>query len=133
MAKHRQNGEEWWCLPGGGIQDEESPAEAAIRELKEECCIDGTIIRETGVVVYSQQDKAYTFVIDVGIQEPRLGTDPEYQQQVLVDLKWLKLSEIPEQDRVVLWAAGLSGVGDFLEEVSSWGAAIRYPQQEMGK
>ena len=127
MAKHRQNGEEWWCLPGGGIEEGETPAEAAIRELKEECCVDGIIVRETGVW-YSQQDKAHTFLVDIGIQEPRIGNDPEYKQQVLVDLKWLKLSEISEQDRAFLWAAGLLGIEEFHTEVFGWGDSISYPQ-----
>ena len=40
MVKHRLNGEEWWCLPGGGIEEGESPSEAAVRELKEELNIE---------------------------------------------------------------------------------------------
>ena len=135
MVRHRHHGEEWWCLPGGGIEQGETPAEAAIRELKEECCVDGTIVRETGIVVYSPDDRAHTFLVDIGNQKPTLGTDPDYPQnkQVLVDLKWLKLSQIPERDRAFLWAAGLLGVEEFLAEVFGWGDSTSYPQQETRK
>ena len=132
MVKHRQDGEEWWCLPGGAIEKGETPEEAAVRELKEECCVDGKVIRETGYTAYSVNDKSYTFEVDIGKQEPVLGIDPDYpsDKQVLIDVQWLALSEIPEQGRVYLWAAGLLGIGEFLSEVSGWGDMISYPETE---
>ena len=132
MVKHRGDEGEFWCLPGGAIEEGETPAEAAIRELKEECNVNGTIVRETGVVIYSPEDRAYTFEVDIGTQEPRIGTDPDYPQskQVLAEVKWLTLSELPERDRVFLWAAGLLGIGEFFDEVSGWGDSISYPQKE---
>jgi 8-oxo-dGTP pyrophosphatase MutT (NUDIX family) len=132
MVRHRLDGEEWWCLPGGAIEEGETPAEAAVRELKEECCVDGKIVRETSTVVDPSAVNTYTFEVDIGNQEPQLGTDPDQPQekQVLVDMQWLALSEISERDRVFLWAAGILGTGDFLEEVSGWGDDISYPEPE---
>jgi 8-oxo-dGTP diphosphatase len=132
MVRHRLNGEEWWCLPGGGLEEGETPDEAALRELKEECCIDGFVLRETATVVYASDDVAYTFLVEIGDREPVIGKDPEFSEkdQVLIDIRWLALSEIPERDRVYLWAAGLLGVGDFLKEVSSWGDNISYPKKD---
>ena len=45
LVKHNMNGREFYCLPGGGIENGETPEEAAIRELKEESMVDGKIIR----------------------------------------------------------------------------------------
>jgi len=52
MVKHRRGGEEWWCLPGGGIIEGETPEEAVLRELKEECRVDGHLIKRTSVADY---------------------------------------------------------------------------------
>ena len=132
MVKHRHGGEEWWCLPGGAMEKDETPEEAAIRELEEECCIDGKVIRQTGYTVYSIGDKSYTFEVDIGTQNPILGVDPDFPsgKQVLVDVRWLALLEITERDRVYLWAAGLLGIGEFLSEVPSWGENISYPRND---
>ncbi|MCX7988856.1 MAG: NUDIX hydrolase [Thermodesulfovibrio sp.] len=41
-----------WSLPKGIIEKEESPKEAALREIKEETGVDGEIIDEVGEVSY---------------------------------------------------------------------------------
>lgn len=129
MVKQRQGGEEWWCLPGGAVEAGETPAEAAIRELKEECGVHGTVVRETARHAYSPQELSYTYLVDIGEQSICRGIDPELAEtdQVLVDVRWMALSEIPERDRAFLWAAGLLGIKEFLAEVSSWGDAVSYP------
>jgi 8-oxo-dGTP pyrophosphatase MutT (NUDIX family) len=129
MVKHRLDGSEWWCLPGGGIEPGETPSEAALRELKEECCLMGTILRQTHYVSKALGDEAVTFLVETGDQEPRMGFDPEFAggEQILVEVRWLSLAEIPERDRAYLWAAGLLSIPEFLEEVSNWGDDISYP------
>lgn len=130
MVKHRQGNQEWWCLPGGGIEPGESPSEAALRELQEECRVRGDIIRETSVLRYGLNDEHYTYYVDIGDQEPCLGHDPEGDTKThhLVDLAWLELREIPERDRAFLWAAGLMGIPEFFAELEQWGDDVSYPQ-----
>ncbi|MCL2195957.1 MAG: NUDIX hydrolase [Oscillospiraceae bacterium] len=48
MVQHCVGDEAWYCLPGGGIEVGESPAQAALRELREECNVIGTIAAPTG-------------------------------------------------------------------------------------
>lgn len=129
MAKHHMDGIEWWCLPGGRVELDEKPSDAALRELEEECCIKGRIVRQTGQVIDGDGLESTTFLIDIGDQEPVMGVDPEFisKNQILVDVKWLTLAEIPERDRAYLWAAGLLSIPEFLDEVSNWGDELSYP------
>jgi ADP-ribose pyrophosphatase YjhB (NUDIX family) len=136
MVKHHHRGEAYWCLPGGALEPGETPEEGALRELGEECKVDGVIVRRTSFVLDVYAGETYTFLVDIGDQRPSLGHDPEFaargEAPILVDVQWLCLSEIPERDRAFLWAAGLLGVGDFLDEVERWGGDTSYPGEERG-
>lgn len=134
LVENRQDGVTWWCLPGGRIEEGETPEQAVLRELREECCVEGTIVRRTSHVDYGGGDETYSFLVDIGSQRPRLGHDPNLPmaEQVIVDVVWRTLAEIPERDRAFLWAAGLLGVPHFWAEVEGWGNRTSYPGGDAG-
>jgi len=132
MVKHRQHGIQWWCLPGGALEPDETPEQGALRELREECNVDGKAIRQTAFVSYGLDDATYSFLVDIEDQAPSLGRDPEVAPEdvVLSEVRWLRLDEIPERDRAYLWAAGLLGTERFASEAERWGNQISYPGKE---
>ena len=129
MVKHRQNGVEWWCIPGGGLEEGETSAQGALRELMEECNVHGRVLRQTSHLYMPDGNDAISFLVDIGEQEPALGHDPDvaHGEDILADVRWLSLREIPERDRIFLWAAGLVGVPGFWAEIELWDNDISYP------
>ncbi len=130
MTKHSMRHWEHWCLPGGALLPDELPDEGVLRTLREECGVDGQILRMTSDLIEASGVEVFTFLVDIGDQVPRLdhradggGKSPE-----LVDLQWLPLEQIPERDRAFLWQAGLMTVPGFLDQVKGWGDAISCPE-----
>ncbi|NOK62932.1 MAG: NUDIX hydrolase [Chloroflexi bacterium AL-W] len=77
MVKYQQDGQEWWCLPGGGQEPDETSAQGALRELLEECNVNGVVGSLPYHVCYGPEDETYSFLVDIGEQTPALGHDPD--------------------------------------------------------
>ena len=117
-------------LPGGGIEAGEMPEEAALRELKEECGLVGTIERPLNVLHRSNENTENVFLVDVSKeQEATVGFDPkiaEGEEQAIKAVCWKELSELSEKDRAFLWSYGLMDVDGFRDVVLGWGDEVSY-------
>lgn len=129
MEKLCYEGRVFYSIPGGGIEDGETPEQAAIRELKEECGLDGVIIRKLAEV-YNRDRTEYSFFVSVPDSQCAIkGYDPEEpaDDQSIKDVLWMGLNELSEKDRAFMWRYGLLEVDGFWDEVLSWGDTISYP------
>jgi 8-oxo-dGTP pyrophosphatase MutT (NUDIX family) len=52
IARRNRGGRLEWCLPKGHLEPGESPAEAAVREIREETGIDSKVVRLLGTIDY---------------------------------------------------------------------------------
>ena len=130
--KDANNGKEFFSVPGGGIEEGETPEQTVLRELKEECGLDGTIVKPLAIVC-SHGRKEYSFEVAVlDDQQAITGYDPEEvgsENPGLREVVWKSLNEICEKDRAFLWSYGLIQVQGFYETIVSWGDEISYPGQ----
>ena len=129
MEKLSYGGRTFYSIPGGGIEEGETPEEAAIRELKEECGLDGVIVKKLAEL-YNHDRTEYSFEVHVSDNQTAIkGYDPEepINNQAIKEVLWMDLWQIPEKDRAFLWGYGLLEVEGFFEEVLSWGDTISYP------
>jgi predicted acetyltransferase/8-oxo-dGTP pyrophosphatase MutT (NUDIX family) len=95
MAR-RLDGREYAVLPGGGIEPGETPEQAAVRELAEECSLHGTAVRRLFDGDHGGRPETYVLV-DVLEGEPVLGgpealaqSDDDHYQPL-----WATAAELP--------------------------------------
>jgi len=114
MVRNRYGNREFWAPPGGGIEDNETPEQTAVRELKEETGIDGIIERPLSVKYYIDGRKEYIFLCKMldENQEAITGYDPE-EMSVPKEIRpgvqetaWKTLEELSNIDKCFLMADG---------------------------
>jgi len=109
---HRlKNGKEYYVLPGGAIEDGETPEQAAVREAKEETNLNvelGTLLWKIDETVKDEIKRVFIFSVndfsgEIKLIGPELAiqnADNQYLHQ------WLPLSEI---NNVLIYPEPLKG------------------------
>lgn len=132
LLEHMNYDHDFYDLPGGGVEKGETPEEAAVRELKEECCVDGRVVRKLTTLYThaSYYDEEHCFLLEIDDDaEVATGRDPELnpEDQMIKKVEWKTLDEISERDRAFLFWRGLLEVEGFKNIVFGWKDHISYP------
>ena len=115
LVKQSHEGRDIWLVPGGGIEDGESAAQAAVREVREETGLDIEVLRMIWhVEEVSERGQRFVnfFTARITGGTLELGADPEFDEdhQVLREVRFMTRDEVqnieniyPEYLRNELW------------------------------
>ncbi len=81
-----------WTLPGGGIEKDESPEAAAIREVKEETGLDLLSMTKIGAFLNTRKGETHVFYSTrfEGVISPTVKFE-------IMECKWFPLDQLPEE------------------------------------
>jgi 8-oxo-dGTP pyrophosphatase MutT (NUDIX family) len=101
IVRRNRGGRLEWCLPKGHLEGEETPEQAAVREIREETGIRGTVRTELGVIDYwfSGEDRRVHKVVHHFLLRADGGAisaagDPDGEAE---DALWVPVDELPER------------------------------------
>lgn len=99
LHRHPKTGDEWWTLPGGGLEPTENAMDAVGREVCEECNIHCIPDRLVYVREFLDEENSIHHVelfftakaVDYNIHK---GIDPELQEQFITECRFLSKKDI---------------------------------------
>ena len=129
MVRHVEPTRSYWTLPGGGVEAGETPAEAAVREVREETGLRVRAVRRLWEGTYGNGHRTspeYCYLVEPEAESQEyhiisLGHDPEEEhlaadQRVLQDVYWVSLTDLKGDAQVMRVLMAL-GDGRGLDEV----------------
>ena len=101
IERHRA-GMDYFVFPGGGVDEGETPEQAAIREAMEELGIEVSIKRKIAEIQLGQRSRQVYFLVEqiggefgTGVGEEYTDSDPDNPEQGIYIPIWMPIEELP--------------------------------------
>jgi len=111
LMYRRKNGNEYYVFPGGGVEENESEEDAAVREVKEETTVD---VKVEKLLYESEEEfgKNFFYLCPWVSGEPKEGDGPEFKEMTpqnfykplwvpMEEIENLTLYPLPIRDRLI--------------------------------
>ena len=92
LVRHSYGGQ-FYALPGGAVEPGELPQEAAVREIREELCVDARVTRLLSInsFVHNGRFQAYVFIAEI------IGGTPMHPgTEEIAEIGWFDLDQLPQ-------------------------------------
>jgi 8-oxo-dGTP pyrophosphatase MutT (NUDIX family) len=105
IERHRA-GKHYFVFPGGGVDDGESPEQAAVREMEEETGLRVTVQRKLAEIHFGWSEQVYYLVNRVdgefgtGMGEEFTDSDPDDPTEGIYNPIWMPLEEFSRHENV---------------------------------
>jgi 8-oxo-dGTP pyrophosphatase MutT (NUDIX family) len=101
LGRRNRAGKLEWCLPKGHLEGDETPEQAAVREVAEEAGVHGDVVRSLGVIDYwftgdstRVHKVVHHFLLETTSAAITTENDPDQEAETAV---WVPLSELPRR------------------------------------
>lgn len=105
IERHRA-GLDYYVFPGGGVDEGETPQQAAVREAKEELGVD-VILKQKVVVIHFGLSTQIYFLAEriggefgTGVGEEFTDSDPDDPEEGIYIPVWMPIDEMPRHDKI---------------------------------
>ena len=106
IERHRA-GLDYFVFPGGGVDESESPQQAAIREAMEELGIQVAIKQKIAEIHFGQTSKHVYFLVErvsgefgSGTGEEFTDSDPDHPEEGIYIPIWMPIEELSQHNKI---------------------------------